>query len=275
MPRPARRMATTTISSASRIPPVVSSGVSMLSSRTRRSRSASYSSSIEMSDIRRRKSLDGVARSRRTDRWRATSGWSTTVTPVIAGDAIAWAWMTDPSRNVELKAHDPDPERTLERALAAGAEHRGLLRQRDTYFAVAHGRLKLREEEPGGATLIAYERPDAATERVSSYRLVPVADADGLRAALSVANGVTAVVVKRRRVLLWEAVRIHLDEVRGLGSFLELEAVAQPGSDLGRERREVAQLRELLAIRDEALVEGSYADNLKGDSPASGSVDSE
>ena len=182
--------------------------------------------------------------------------------------------MTEPSRNVELKAHDPDSARTLERALAAGAQDRGVLRQRDTYFAVAHGRLKLREEEPGGATLIAYERPDAATERVSSYRLVPVADADGLRAALSVANGVTAVVVKRRRVLLWEAVRIHLDEVRGLGSFLELEAVAQPGSDLVRERAQVARLREALDIRDDALREGSYADALLG-SERAGEPDAE
>src|SRR5215210_3463673 len=181
-----------------------------------------------MSDSRRRKSLDGVARSRRTDRWRATSGWSTTVTPVIRGDAIACAPMTEASRNVELKAHDPDPARTLERALAAGAEDRGLLRQRDTYFAVARGRLKLREEEPGGATLIAYERPDDASERVSSYRLVPVPEPEPLRAALAAASGVSVVVVNRRRLLRWETVRIQLDDVEGLGAFLELEAVAGP-----------------------------------------------
>jgi homotetrameric cytidine deaminase len=187
----------------------------------------------------------------------------------------------DPARNVELKAHDPDPARTLERALAAGAAEHGLLRQRDTYFAVPHGRLKLREEDPGGATLIAYERPDAAAERVSDYRLVPVAEPEALRDALAAANGVAAVVVKHRRLLLWETVRIHLDEVRGLGSFLELEAVAAPGSDLTRERAQVAHLREALEIRDEALVEGSYADallggdNLKRDSHASGSPDPE
>jgi homotetrameric cytidine deaminase len=172
--------------------------------------------------------------------------------------------VTEPSRNVELKAHDPDPGRTLERALAAGAEERGLLRQRDTYFGVAHGRLKLREEEPGGATLIAYERPDAASERVSDYRLVPVAEPGPLRDALAAANGVAVVVVKQRRLLLWEeTVRIHLDEVRGLGSFLELEAVAPPGSDLTRERAQVARLRELLEVPGDALVEGSYADALR------------
>jgi homotetrameric cytidine deaminase len=171
--------------------------------------------------------------------------------------------MTEPQRNVELKAHDADPGRTLERALAAGAEEQGVLRQRDTYFLVARGRLKLREEEPGGATLIAYERPDEATARVSGYRLVRVPEPEPLRAALAAANGVAVVVDKRRRLLLWErTVRIHLDEVDGLGSFLEIEAVADPGSDLSRERDQVARLRELLDIRDEALVEGSYADAL-------------
>jgi homotetrameric cytidine deaminase len=168
----------------------------------------------------------------------------------------------EPARNVELKAHDPDPAQTLERALAAGAEDRGLLRQRDTYFAVAHGRLKLREEEPGGATLIAYDRPDAAAERVSSYRLVPVAEPEALLDALAASTGVRVVVVKRRHLLLWETVRIHLDEVRGLGSFLELEAVAGPGSDLRREREQVAHLREVLDIPDAALREGSYSDAL-------------
>ncbi len=176
--------------------------------------------------------------------------------------------MTEPRRNVELKAHDPDPGRTLERALAAGAEDRGLLRQRDTYFAVAQGRLKLREEEPGGATLIAYARPDAASERVSDYRLVPVPEPEPLREALSASNGVSAVVEKRRRLLIWDGtVRIHLDGVSGLGTFVELEAVAEPGSDLERERAQVARLRELLEIRDEDLREGSYADAVPAAGP--------
>ena len=135
-----------------------------------------------------------------------------------------------PRRNVELKARDPDPEATLARALRAGATDHGVIRQRDTYFAVPQGRLKLREEEPGGARLISYRRPDAADERVSDYRLVPVPDPDGLRAALAETCGVRVEVVKRRRLLLWERVRIHLDEVEGLGSFLELEAVAEPVS---------------------------------------------
>jgi len=171
--------------------------------------------------------------------------------------------VTEPARNVELKAHDPDPARTLERALAAGAADHGLLRQRDTYFHVPHGRLKLREEEPGEAHLIAYERPDAAEVRLSSYRVVPVPDPAGLLAALEATNGIDVVVAKRRRLLLWETVRIHLDEVEGLGSFVELEAVADPASDLERERSQVALLCEALAIGDDALREGSYSDAVR------------
>jgi adenylate cyclase class IV len=163
-------------------------------------------------------------------------------------------------RNVELKARDADPAGTLARALAAGAVDRGILVQRDTYFRVAVGRLKLREESPGGATLIAYARPDHGSERVSDYRLVPVADPAALRAALAATAGVLAEVVKRRHLLLVGAVRIHLDDVEGLGRFIELEAVAPADSDLGHERAEVARLRGLLGIADAALTSGSYSD---------------
>src|SRR3954468_15082144 len=118
--------------------------------------------------------------------------------------------MLPPRRNVELKARDPHPERSLDPALALGAEDRGELRQRDTYFAAPRGRLKLREQEPGGAELIAYERADAAEARESRYRIAPVADPAALREALAAALGTVAVVEKRRHLLVWEGVRIHL-----------------------------------------------------------------
>jgi len=165
-------------------------------------------------------------------------------------------------RNVELKALDPDPAATLERALALGAAEHGVLEQRDTYFRVPEGRLKLREESPGGAHLIAYARPDDPAVRVSEYRIAPVEDGSALRDVLAVALGVRAVVAKRRRLLLWADVRIHLDAVEGLPPHLELEAVAPAGSDLGAEAERVARLRAHLDIRDDALRHGSYADAL-------------
>src|SRR3954469_1006662 len=170
--------------------------------------------------------------------------------------------MPPPRRNVELKARDPHPERSLERARALGAEDRGELRQRDTHFAAPRGRLTRGEQEPGEAELIAYERADAARARESRYRIAPVSDADAVREALDAALGTTVVVAKRRHLLLYDGVRIHFDRVEGLGDFVELEGVAGDGSDLAREGELVERLRAVLDIAPEAIEATGYADLL-------------
>ena len=166
--------------------------------------------------------------------------------------------MAAPQRNLELKARDPDPGRSLERALGLGAEDQGEIVQRDTYFGRVGGRLKLREQTPGETELIQYRRVDEAGPRTSEYRLVGVGEGDGLRDALDAALGTLAVVEKRRRLLLWEDVRIHLDEVEELGSFVELEATDEDPDKIDRLRAE-------LEIED--LIAESYSD-LVLDSPA-------
>jgi homotetrameric cytidine deaminase len=183
----------------------------------------------------------------------------------MAGKLPSPAVSSEPRRNVELKAVDRDPQATLTIALAHGAADRGTLEQRDTYFHVATGRLKLREQSgPDGreARLIAYERPDDPAVRLSRYHLIDVRDPEAALAGLSTTAGVQVVVRKKRRLLQWENVRIHLDDVAGLGRFVELEAVAGPGADLGEERRKVDRLREMLDIRDGDLRPGSYSDAL-------------
>jgi homotetrameric cytidine deaminase len=168
--------------------------------------------------------------------------------------------VTPPRRNVEIKTRDADPDATLQRALALGAADEGVLVQRDTYFGGARGRLKLREQQGDGAQLIAYTRPDAEDARTSAYRLADVGDPVALREALDAALGTRVVVDKRRHLLLWEGVRIHLDEVEGLGSFVELEGVAPPESDLAREHELVAWLRAELVLGEPVAV--SYSDLL-------------
>jgi homotetrameric cytidine deaminase len=165
--------------------------------------------------------------------------------------------------NVELKARDPDPDATATRCVALGARDEGVLTQRDTYFAGRHGRLKLRQQGAAGDELIAYRRPDAMQAGESTYVRAPAENADVLRDALDAALGTTVVVAKRRRLFVWENVRIHLDDVDGLGTFLELEAVvAQDGSDLDDARAKVARLRDELAIGGDALVAQGYSDLL-------------
>lgn len=174
--------------------------------------------------------------------------------------------------NVELKARDPDPEATASRCLALGAADRGLLHQRDTYFVARRGRLKLREEASDGrasdgqasqgAELIGYRRPDAAEPTESTFVIAQVAAAAELIEALDATLGTVLVVAKRRRLLLWEGVRIHLDDVDGLGTFIEFEAVVPDAGDLATAHAKLARLRAELGIDDDALVEGGYADLL-------------
>jgi predicted adenylyl cyclase CyaB len=167
----------------------------------------------------------------------------------------------EPSRNIELKARDTDPARTLGLCGSLGAEDRGVLRQRDTYFNAREGRLKLREEVGSAAQLIAYRRADLSGERTSHYRLVDVARPEGLAAALAASLGVKAVVAKARRLFIWEGnVRIHLDAVEGLGNFIEFEAVAAADSDLSRERDQARRLRSAFEIDEAEVIAGSYCD---------------
>jgi adenylate cyclase class 2 len=161
--------------------------------------------------------------------------------------------------NVEIKARVADLASVRERVARLAARRVGVDEQVDTYFRAPHGRLKLRESSLSGAQLVPYVRPDVAAPRRSDYTIVPVEDPDGVKALLARILGVHRVVRKRREIWLAENVRIHLDEVQGLGSFLELEAVfdgdreAEPG-----ERARLEELMGALGVEPGSLLPDSY-----------------
>lgn len=128
-------------------------------------------------------------------------------------------------RNIELKVRIPSLDTACGIAQRLATEHLGVMHQVDTYFNARQGRLKLREFDGRQAELIAYHRSDAAEARASDYRLVPAPDPAALKQALAATLGIRVIVDKTREVFLYRNVRIHLDEVRGLGTFLEFEAV--------------------------------------------------
>ncbi len=165
-------------------------------------------------------------------------------------------------RNIELKARLRDlasAQAIAERITGDGPE---VQRQTDTYFRCRNGRLKLREIDGGPAQLVAYERPDVAESKGSDYLLVPVADPRGLKQALTSTIGVLTVVRKTRRIYLSKNVRIHLDEVEGLGTFLEFEAVLSTEIDDQAGCSQLDDLQRLFAIMRGDLLTGSYSDML-------------
>jgi adenylate cyclase class 2 len=162
-------------------------------------------------------------------------------------------------RNIELKARCADLPATARRAIAVGAVDRGVLLQHDTFYAVTRGRLKLRRIAGAPAELILYHRPDTVEAKASEYHIAGVPDPEALHRMLAVALGVTADVRKRRRLLLWKYVRIHLDEVENLGTFIELESVVGPDADEAEASRRLDELRAALAIDESDLVGVAYA----------------
>jgi len=164
--------------------------------------------------------------------------------------------------NVEIKARCADPERVRRVLAAVGADCRGTDRQVDTYFRCAAGRLKLREGDIENA-LIHYARADDAGPKESRVTLFPTAAGSGLGGLLERALGVLVVVRKRREIYFVGTVKIHVDEVDGLGTFVEIEAIDRDGT-LGRDRlkEQCEALMERLGVRPDDLVARSYSDLL-------------
>jgi predicted adenylyl cyclase CyaB len=161
--------------------------------------------------------------------------------------------------NVEIKARCEDLDDARKRALRLAPERVGLDHQVDTYFRTRTGRLKLRESSLSGGQLVPYLRPDEAGPRRSEYRVIPVDDPAGVKRLFTEVLGVECVVEKEREILIHENVRIHLDRVKGLGTFLELEAVFDGSPDAEAEQhRKVAFLIKELGVQEKDLLAQSY-----------------
>ena len=159
-----------------------------------------------------------------------------------------WGAMSGPAmsvrrRNIEIKCRCVDLDAVRRRAEALGARDAGVLRQTDTFFEAPHARLKLRDFGDGTAELISYRRPDTPAARGSDFIVCPVSAPAPLGEALAYALGVTSIVKKTRHLFLHRATRIHLDDVDGLGTFVELETVMSGQSD----REGHAELDEIAA----------------------------
>jgi predicted adenylyl cyclase CyaB len=167
-----------------------------------------------------------------------------------------------PRLNLERKSRHADfaAVRAVLRDLDAG--RLCVEQQIDTYFHARTGRLKLRVIDARHAELIWYDRPDAGSIRASVYQRVPVDDPGSTESVLASALGVRGQVRKAREVWLWHNVRIHLDEVDGLGTFVEFEAVIDESSDEAISLVRLENLGLALELDPAGDVAGSYADLL-------------
>ena len=167
-----------------------------------------------------------------------------------------------PFVNVEIKARSTNVDDIRDWLLNHNAEFKGTDHQTDTYFNVSSGRLKLREGIIEN-NLIYYERIDQKGPKVSDCQLTPVNNPAVLKDILERSIGVKIIVTKKREIYFIDNIKFHIDEIPGLGNFVEIEA-SNMNKDISREEllRQCKYYMRELKITETDLVDRSYSDML-------------
>ncbi len=163
-------------------------------------------------------------------------------------------------RNIEIKARVRDTISMRARIARVCDAPPVILRQEDTFFHCAKGRLKLRRTAPDAGEIIFYERDDKPGPKLSQYVRSPSSDPSSAKVLLGHAYGVLGVVRKTRALYLAGRTRIHLDEVEDLGDFVELEVVLSDSEPVGDGERVAEELMGELGIERSDRVEDAYID---------------
>merc|ERR1712110_206721 len=145
-------------------------------------------------------------------------------------------------QNVEIKARVPDRETLIKNIESnTNAEWTALLDQHDTFYNAQNSRLKLRRITSHSMyQLISYSRADTLGPKTSTYKITQLDDkdiAEELHQTLSHALGVKSDLKKQRTLYMLGPTRIHVDNVEGLGEFVEFEVVLGENDTIERAKQ--------------------------------------
>jgi predicted adenylyl cyclase CyaB len=163
--------------------------------------------------------------------------------------------------NVEIKAKVKDWSRVIRLAQSISDTPVEIFQQEDIYFKCAgQQRLKLRISDPNSGELILYRRSDSAVARRSDYTIAQTVAPAALKSILSEVLGIVGIVRKQRLLYIAGQTRIHMDDVYGLGHFIELEFVMRPDQQEPDGIDRLGELASELDITDQDLLSVSYID---------------
>ncbi len=131
--------------------------------------------------------------------------------------------------NLEIKVPLKNFDEVLKRIKENNCEFKGELNQKDVYYKVKDKLLKLRIEN-GNCSLIKYLRDEKAKDRFSNYEVLNISNPNAEDFFNDIFESY-AVVEKKRLLYMHDNTRIHLDEVKNLGKFLELETLVLNGEE--------------------------------------------
>jgi adenylate cyclase class 2 len=168
---------------------------------------------------------------------------------------------------VEAKARVVDLADARARAQALGGQRLGKEEQRDTYYAhpqrsFAETDEALRLRESWGRAELTYKGPkvDAATKTREELTVTAEPAMTAAHLLERVGFRPVAVVAKWRETWKVRGMEVALDEVEGLGSFVEVEARTEQAADVPRLREEVLGLLQELGGKES--IRASYLELL-------------
>lgn len=165
--------------------------------------------------------------------------------------------------NIEIKARVRAFDEIRRRAEQRSDTPVEVIPQEDTFFNTPQGRLKLRVLSDDKGQLIYYIRPDQDGPKRSDYHLSLTSDPKNLKRVLELAYGIRGVVRKTRYLYLVGQTRVHLDDVEGLGQFMELEVVLREGQSDAEGQAIAEGLMTALGVERSDLLVGAYMDLLE------------
>lgn len=164
--------------------------------------------------------------------------------------------------NIEIKARASNFEEVKSCAQKLSDAPVQVIAQRDIFFNTAQGRLKLRILADD-AELIYYTRPNQEGPKRSDYQITRSNDPENLKRVLELAYGIRGEVKKTRYLYLIGQTRVHLDDVVGLGQFMELEVVLREDQSDGEGQKIAEDLMSALGVERADLIDGAYMDLLE------------
>jgi adenylate cyclase class IV len=163
-------------------------------------------------------------------------------------------------QNVECKYELRDFALARTIALATGCTFIASLKQKDTYYRLTTGRLKRRECIGESPEYIFYDRSDDSRPRLSNFMIYTESEAQTRFGSHPLSVWIT--VTKTRELFMFENVRIHLDTVENLGTFLEFEALVSPSHHMSQCHATLAALKSKFAPTLGEPLSTSYSDLL-------------
>jgi len=173
--------------------------------------------------------------------------------------------MNDSRVLLEVKARVEDLEFVKRKLTELNAKYVGKFQQTDTYFEVPNGRLKIREIAGySPAQFIYYEREDVKESKKSRAFILKIDQPASFKAAIKKILKVKAIVQKTREIYEFKGTKIHLDTVKGLGRFVELEKLTEENKSPTRfDRQTLDEILEILQISPTSFEKFSYSELIK------------